>query len=333
MGVEGTLTQGLRAAGYRTAAFTDEGWVSRKAGFAHGFDHFDEQPGGLGSALRRARRWLSQARGASSFLFVQGAEDSCAESVHAAYEALFCADHAAHADETEPVDRAALSDHYDAGVACADAHLGRLFETLQQLETYDEALIVVTSNYGQALGERGVVGHGGLSPEELLVPLMIRFPAGWKVAARRSDEPVELVDVLPTLFAACGVRVPPDLDGTSLLPIVYRGVRGREFLVAQTTFREGPPPVANLAERAILDPGRWHAVHDARTDRLELFALDGDPQAAVPLEDLGRMEVPGFLKSFFPPAAEPDVEPEPRRPRARSASTAAVRPSLPPSRP
>ena len=300
--VEGTLATRLNAAGYRTAAFTDAG-LSAKDGFAVGFQEFSEHASGLGESVRRARRWLSEVRDAPAFLFLHGSEETCDERSHAAYETLFCADHGTHGD---PADRStAASDHYDGGVACADEQLGLLFDELRALELYDDALVVVTSGHGFALGERGNVGHGDLYPEELLVPLLVHLPSSWNIATGRSPEPVELVDVLPTLLASTRAKQPTDLDGRSLLPIIQRGVKGRTFLVAQTTLREDRPGEVNPASRAILDPGRWHARHDARHGTLELFALDRDPLAPVDLDDLAGRDVPAFLESFFHAPAEP----------------------------
>ena len=120
-----------------------------------------------------------------------------------------------------PVDLQAISDHYDGGIASADAYLGELFAEFRRLQLYDEALIVVTSDHGESLGEHDQIGHGGLYLEQLLVPLIIKLPASWAAPRGRVAQPVALLDVLPTILSACGIPLPADLDGRSLLPLLW----------------------------------------------------------------------------------------------------------------
>jgi arylsulfatase A-like enzyme len=71
----------------------------------------------------------------------------------------------------------ALSKQYDQGVANVDAGLGALFETLRGLDLFEDALIVVTSDHGEFLGEHRLVGHGKDVYEGTLhVPLFVKQP-------------------------------------------------------------------------------------------------------------------------------------------------------------
>ena len=64
---------------------------------------------------------------------------------------------------------------YDGGILHADSVLGKLFDKLEELGLWDETLIVVTSDHGEALGNRGAYRGHGLSWEEgLRVPLIIK---------------------------------------------------------------------------------------------------------------------------------------------------------------
>jgi arylsulfatase A-like enzyme len=147
---------------------------------------------------------------------------------------------------------------------------------LRELGLYDEALILVTSDHGESLGTHGQIGHGGLFLEQLMVPLIIKFPSSWSWDSQVVEDPVELVDVMPTILGACGIEAPPGLDGRSLIAAEQSP---RRHLVAQMAYREGPELISNPAKRALLEPGRWLLIHDARSDRLELFDLGKDPEA------------------------------------------------------
>ena len=288
----------LRSHGYNTAAFTDGGWLSRQMGFAVGFNTFHDRGGGLNGILPRVNAWLSRNMTGRRFVFVHSFDTHCPYWCREPYNSMFCTDHSRHDALQGRCDKAglmsmsrtedglrAILDHYDGGVASADAHLGELFRKLRELNLYDEALIVVTSDHGESLGRPGRIGHGGLYPEQLLVPLIIKFPASWKPVPAVLPKPVELVDVMPTILDACGLELPEGLDGRSLLPIIRSGGRGRRHLIAQMTFEEGPELISNPCKRALLDPGRWLLIHDGRTAAAQLFDLVADPTALTDVAD------------------------------------------------
>jgi arylsulfatase A-like enzyme len=182
-------------------------------------------------------------------------------------------------------DLQAVSDHYDGSIACADADLGDFFATLRGLGIYGEALIIVTSDHGESLGEHDQIGHGGLYLEQLRVPLIVKFPKSWNVAAAVVESAVELVDVMPTVYDACGMEQPDGVTGRSLLPLVQGSRWNRRFAIAQTTHQEGRAASSNAAKRAVLVPGEWLLIHDARTDAAEMFDLGSDAKG---LSDIGK---------------------------------------------
>jgi len=305
--VRGLLAAGFGSRGYRTAGFTDGAWMSREAGFERGFEQFDDSGGGLEHILPRALAWLETCAAEPAFLLLHAYDVHCPYPCREPFNSLFCSDHSAHLDltaecgkgpmselELSAADLQGISDHYDGGIASADDYLGGFFEELRRRGLWDRALIVLTSDHGESLGERGVVGHGGLYLEQLRVPLIIKFPTGTGPGPRRVGEPVELVDVLPTLFSLCSVPVPRDLDGRSLLPILYRGVKGRDFVMAQTTFEEGGGRGSDAARRTLLRPGRWQVINDVRESRASFYALDHDPGGLEPHE-VRDQEVPALI--------------------------------------
>jgi arylsulfatase A-like enzyme len=295
---EGSLVTELSMTGYDTAAFTDGGWMSRDLGFDEGFDAFNDEAGELVAIVPRVIAWLRKNAARPFFLLVHSYDVHCPYPCREPYDSEFCHDHSVHVPlegrcgkpdlmgmDLRPVDLRAISDHYDGGIASADAYVGEIFAELRRLGIYDEALIVVTSDHGESLGEHDQIGHGGLYLEQLLVPLLIKLPASWAVPPQRIPDPVALVDVLPTILSACQVPLPAKIDGHSLLPLIWGRSGGRRHLVAQMTFREGRQGVSNPTKRALLDPGRWLLIHDASAKHLELFDLAKDPKGLTPALD------------------------------------------------
>ncbi|MDH7513629.1 MAG: sulfatase-like hydrolase/transferase [Clostridiales bacterium] len=66
---------------------------------------------------------------------------------------------------------------YDADIKFLDYCLGIFFEWLGERSDLDRCIIVLTSDHGERLGERGLLGHQlGLDNVLLHVPLIVRYP-------------------------------------------------------------------------------------------------------------------------------------------------------------
>jgi len=48
---------------------------------------------------------------------------------------------------------------YDSAIRYIDSQLARLFEHLQTIDEYDNTLIIITADHGEALYDRGFCGH------------------------------------------------------------------------------------------------------------------------------------------------------------------------------
>lgn len=310
-----SLVERLRAAGYRTEAYTDGGWMRSEMNFHEGFDHYDEEGGGFEQIVPRAIGALESLARAHEpqplFLFVHAYDAHCPYPTREPMNSRFCAAHPDHLDledkcakpellalDLSPADLRAIGDHYDGGLQSADAWVGDLLAALRRLELFDEALIVVTSDHGESLGERGEIGHGGHFLEQLLVPLVVKWPASWRVPAGVVEDPVALLDVLPTVLEACGVEAPADLDGRSLLGVARGEVPGRAYLVSQIGFREGLDKVTRLTKRAAWVPGASLVIHDAGDGALQVYDLRTDPGGLREVADERPAFMPGQLATL-----------------------------------
>ncbi len=124
---------------------------------------------------------------------------------------------------------------YDAQVAQTDTALGLLYDHLAQ--HHPAAVLAVSADHGEALGERGRQGHGRtLEDDQVLVPLVL---------AGRGIRPghmvpgvVEVLDLTPTLVALAGLPPAPWMDGRSLLPLVTLPASPAERPGGQRAFME-----------------------------------------------------------------------------------------------
>jgi arylsulfatase A-like enzyme len=104
---------------------------------------------------------------------------------------------------------------YYACISHVDDMVGRLLGALHELGLEERTLVVLLSDHGFHLGERGLWAKMTLYEETTRVPLIVSVPG---MAPGVAFDPVELVDLYPTLCALCGLEGPPSLQGRSLVP-------------------------------------------------------------------------------------------------------------------
>ena len=105
--------------------------------------------------------------------------------------------------------------NYDNGVLQADDHIRELFARLQQKGYLQDSLVVITSDHGESIGERGVYGHSSnLYAEEVSPQLLIYDP---DPVEYRNLELARQIDVAPTILDRLGLPIPSCWDGRSLL--------------------------------------------------------------------------------------------------------------------
>jgi len=227
-----TLATFLRTGGYHTIAFTAGGIMSRSRGLARGFDSWTQHNrASLPSVLPAVFDELDRAPAKPIFLFLHTYD------VHGPYANPESPRNAANRAETslEEWQRILnLGPHryqrferfeglhdivaaYDAGIRKVDAALATLFTRLKELGMYDSALIIVTSDHGESLYERGVlVGHTQLMYDTVLhIPFIVRLPQGREPG--RTRELMDLTDVTPLILDEVGMAVPESLSGSNPL--------------------------------------------------------------------------------------------------------------------
>lgn len=102
-------------------------------------------------------------------------------------------------------DVALVNAAYDGAVAWADACFGLLMAGLDERGLLDSTVVVVLSDHGEELGERGVFQHRfSLTDATTHVPLLVRLPGGAH-GGRRLTGLTSLVDVAPALLELVGL--------------------------------------------------------------------------------------------------------------------------------
>lgn len=116
----------------------------------------------------------------------------------------------------------ALVAHYLAGTSFVDEQLGRVLAELDAAGEYDDALIVLWSDHGHAIGQKDAFRKGFLYDSSARIPLMIKAPG--QTSGGTSSAMASTLDLYPTIVDYTGVAGPTDGlvrdDGRSLRPYV-----------------------------------------------------------------------------------------------------------------
>ena len=122
-------------------------------------------------------------------------------------------------------DRMSSKRAYLACVRYVDRQIGRVLNSLDELDLAEDTIVVVWGDHGWHLGESAIWGKHSPFDRSLNSVLMIRVP-GVSKPNHQCDELVESTDLYPTLMAACRLETTETafpLDGFSLLPLLQGG--------------------------------------------------------------------------------------------------------------
>jgi choline-sulfatase len=172
--------------------------------------------------------------------------------------------------------RAARHGYY-ASLSYVDEKIGEVYAAFESCGLADDAIVILTSDHGDFLGEHGLFFKMSFREHAARVPLVISAPG--RFAARRICEPVSLVDLAPTLAEVAGSasELAADGDGRSLLALLEGGAESDSTTVVGEYLAESV-----LSPMVMIRRGRWKFIHTA-SDPDQLFDVESDPLELVNL--------------------------------------------------
>jgi arylsulfatase A-like enzyme/Tfp pilus assembly protein PilF len=262
-----TLASVLKAQGYATAAVIGSAVLDSRFGLNHGFDfyydHFDfnrmqesnldemERPGNVVADL--TLDWLEKNYQKKFFLWMHLYDP------HYPYR------------PPPPYSEEYKERPYDGEIAFADVQLGRVLRFLRVKNLYRNTLVVVSGDHGESLGEHGEKTHGFFIYNATLhVPLIIRLPGS--TSPKTLSELVNLADLMPTVLHFLKITVPPQVQGTDLLPLMTKKSPGESRNLYGETFL--PRLHFNWSELRSVETENLHFIEAPKP---ELYDLSKDP--------------------------------------------------------
>ena len=197
---------------------------------------------------------------------------------------------------------------YAAEVTMVDAWLGRFLDRMDGLGLSQSTAVVLCSDHGVLLGERGQVGkHSSQMHKEVTdVPLMIRDPRG-RGAGNTSGYFASTHDIAPTVLAMLGKKAPKGMDGVDL-SVIFRGRRPPRR--GHQTASYGSYVSATDGRWLLIadNQGREKRLYDTKRDRGERRNVAGSHPAVVRrlwghvIRDGGGRRLPTFSAAASPAA-------------------------------
>jgi arylsulfatase A-like enzyme len=165
---------------------------------------------------------------------------------------------------------------YAGELTMADHWLGTFLERLDDLGLSGRTLVVVFSDHGVSLADRGFVGK---SPSQMYaemvdVPLLVRHPEG-RMAGTTTPFLASLHDLAPTVLSAAGVPVPEAMEGIDLTPLLAGTPPARERAIQTAAYNDYV--WAGTAELSMVASGRGRTrrLYDRASDPRERRNLTG----------------------------------------------------------
>ncbi len=165
---------------------------------------------------------------------------------------------------------------YLSCVQSVDDNVGRLIDYLKQNGLDKNTIVVYSSDQGFYLGEHGWFDKRFMYEESFKTPLIIRWPATIKPGTINNNLVMNL-DVTETLLDAAKVKIPADMQGESLLPLLRKkDTANWRKAVYYHYYDEGDEH--NVAKHVGVRTDRYKLIWFYENDESELFDLLKDKQ-------------------------------------------------------
>lgn len=222
-----TLAEAFKAQGYATGAFIGSIILDHCHGLDQGFDVYEDEVTHYAAdrergtiVTRRAEQVLEL-----SLAWMDGQSSPFFAWLH------FYDPHAPY-DPPSPFLEAYGDNPYMGEIAYVDLQIGRLVRHLQDRGHWNDTLIVVTADHGEAFGEHGEQTHGYFCYGSTThVPLIISKPLDGK-PGHVYDHVVRSIDIAPTLLSVAGA---PPIEGMEGLPL-YDTAKRQSYSEAMIPF-------------------------------------------------------------------------------------------------
>lgn len=169
---------------------------------------------------------------------------------------------------------------YYGSISFVDEQVGLILDMLQESGLADNTVVILCSDHGEMLGERGLWYKMNFFEGASRIPLIVHAPGHF--GPRAVDASVSLLDLFPTLLDLAGAAPADLIDGRSLLPHLT-GAEGHDEVIGEYLGEGAIAPIVMIRRgpwKFIHSPADPDQLYDLSRDPDELANLAGDPAQA-----------------------------------------------------
>jgi choline-sulfatase len=181
---------------------------------------------------------------------------------------------------------------YYGSISDIDDKIAKLLQAIREAGLADHTIIILTSDHGDMLGERGLWFKMSFFEHSARVPLVVHAPKLF--SPRRVRQAVSLVDLLPTIVELARDGQAPDyattLEGRSLLPHATSG-SGHDEVIGEYYAEGTASPIFMIrrgSKKSIFSEADPFLFYDLAEDPHELRNRAADPAERMEVENLLR---------------------------------------------
>jgi arylsulfatase A-like enzyme len=106
---------------------------------------------------------------------------------------------------------------YYAHCTALDDCFGMILDVLEKNDLNSDTIILFTSDHGDMLGSQGHRKKQRPWDESIRVPFLLKPHASFaaKLSNKSFSQPIDAPDIMPTLLDMAGIKIPPDVEGSS----------------------------------------------------------------------------------------------------------------------
>ncbi len=182
---------------------------------------------------------------------------------------------------------------YYTSTAFMDKNVGLVLDTLKETGLDDNTLVIYIGDHGYSLGHHGRFEKHTSFEESVHAPMIWRLPNCDRKGVSR-DALVEFIDIFPTVANYCGARIPEEVEGINLLPIIEgKQTEGRDYVFSEyydteeamirdhrykLIFSSGKRRRQDGYQTGLPLPGRIVRLYDMKNDPHEMKNLADQPK-------------------------------------------------------
>ncbi|MGC6425110.1 MAG: sulfatase [Lentimonas sp.] len=160
-----------------------------------------------------------------------------------------------------------------------DESVGKLRATLDELGLADNTIVIYSSDQGFYIGEHGWFDKRWMYDESMKMPFIVSWPGVTKPGTR-TGKMIQNIDYAETFLDIAGARIPVDMQGLSLLPLL-KGETPQNWRDSIYYHYYEYPSVHRVPRHYGIRTGRYKLIHFYQFDEWELYDLKNDPDELV----------------------------------------------------